>query len=106
MSTFIEKDGKVYAFHGLTSIERFQNYRGVFENTMDQFKRLVDPKRINVKPDRIRIHATRTTDTLENELRSYGAPNDKMKEMVLINGRSPQQVVQANTLIKVFEKGR
>ena len=106
LSTFIEKDGQVYAFHGLTSIERFQNYRGVFENTMDQFKRLVDPKRINVKPDRIRIHATRTTDTLENELRSYGVPNDKMKEMVLINGRSPQQVVQANTLIKVFEKGR
>lgn len=105
LSYFIEKEGKVYAFHGLTSVERFQNYKTVFEHTMDQFKRLVDPKRIHVKPDRIRIHATRTTDTLENGLRSYGVPNDKMKEMALMNGRGPQEVVQANTLIKVVEKG-
>jgi len=46
--------------------------RGILAS-LNNFKELSDPKRINVKPDRIRIRATKTSDTLENELRSLGA---------------------------------
>lgn len=106
MSFFIEKDRKIYVFHGVTPIERFQNYGGLFEHTMHQFKELTDPKKIDVKPDRIRIRATRTTDTLESALRSYGVPNEKLREMALLNGGSLNQTISANTLIKVVEKGR
>jgi predicted Zn-dependent protease len=105
MSYFIEKDRKIYVFHGLTSIDRFQNYGALFDNTIRQFKDLTDPKRIDVKPDRIRIRATKTSDTLENALRSWGVPNEKLKEMVLLNGENLNQVIPANTLVKVVEKG-
>lgn len=106
MSYFIEKGNNVFVFHGLTSINRFQNYGPLFENTMRQFRELSEPRRINVKPDRIRIRSTQTTDTLGNVLRSFGVQNEKLKEIVLLNGGDPNQVIPANTLVKVVEKGR
>jgi predicted Zn-dependent protease len=105
ISYFIEKGKNIFVFHGLTSVERFQNYGPLFENTMRQFRELSDPRRIDARPDRIRIRATRSSDTLENALRSLGVPNEKMKEMVLLNGGNLNQVIPANTLIKVVEKG-
>jgi predicted Zn-dependent protease len=105
MSYFIEKGKSVFVFHGLTSVERFQNYGPLFENTMRQFRELSDPRRIDVKPDRIRIRATRSSDTLENALRSLNVPNEKLKEVALLNGGNLNQIVPANTLIKVVEKG-
>ena len=106
MSYFIEKGNNVFVFHGLTSFDKFQSYGPLFENTMRQFRELSDPRRINVKPDRIRIRTTRTSDTLENVLRSFGVPNEKLKGMVLLNGGDPNQVIPANTLVNVVEKGR
>ena len=105
MSTFIEKDKKIFVFHGLTYRSLYPRYETSFDNTMSQFKDLWDPKRINGAPDRIRIRSTWTTDTLENVLRSFGVPNEKLKEMVLLNGGDLNQVIPANTLIKVIEKG-
>jgi predicted Zn-dependent protease len=105
MSYFIEKDRKIYVFHGLTSVERFQNYGALFDKTMRQFRDLTDPRRIDVKPHRIRIHTTRVSDTAENTLRSFGVPNEKLKEIALLNGTYLNQVIPANTKIKVVEKG-
>jgi predicted Zn-dependent protease len=73
---------------------------------MLQFRELSDSRRINVKPDRIRIRTTKSSDTLENVLRSYGVQNEKLKDIALLNGRNLDQVIPANSLIKVVEKGR
>lgn len=106
LSYFIEKDRKVYIFHGLTQMNRFQNYVRTFESTMEQFKELTDPKRIDVKPDRIRIQTVRAADTLENCLSTFGVPKERIKEVVLLNGGTANQMMPANSLIKVVEKGR
>lgn len=106
LSYFIEKDRKVYVFHGISPMNRFQNYGRVFESTMEQFKELTDPTRIEVKPDRIRIQSVRTPDTLENSLLSLGVSKERMKEMVFLNGGDPKQWMTANSLVKVVEKGR
>jgi len=106
MSYFIQKGKQIFVFHGLTSQGLFQKYGSTFDRTMRQFKELTDPKKINVKPDRIRVYATRTTEALENSLRFYGAPSEKLKEMALLNGKFLNDVLPANTLIKVVEKGR
>ena len=73
---------------------------------MRQFKNLSDSKRIHVKPDRIRVRTARISDTIGNTLRSFGVPEEKLKEMALLNGREVNGVIPANTLIKVVEKGR
>ncbi len=106
LSYFIEKDRKVFVFHGLTGVERFRNYQNLFDLTMGQFKELRDPRRIHVKPDRIRIHAIRKSETLENHLQTLGIPNPRMKEIALLNGMNLHQTISAGTLIKVVEKGR
>jgi predicted Zn-dependent protease len=106
LSYFIEKDRKVYVFHGVTQANRFRPHERVFESTVEQFKELTDPKRIEVRPDRIRIHTVRASDTLENCLYTIGIPKDRMKEMVLLNGGVANRIVPANSLIKVVEKGR
>ncbi len=106
MSYFIEKGKNVFVFHGLTSAERFQSYGPLFESTMRQFRELSDPKRIHVRPDQIRIRSAKTTGTLENNLRSLGVPTGKLEEMALLNGEDLTQVIPANTLLKVVEKGR
>jgi predicted Zn-dependent protease len=106
MSYFIEKDKKVFVFHGLTSAEKFQNVEAVFESTMSQFKELSDPSRIQVRPDLIRIRSAGTSDTMENALRSLGVPNDRLEQIALLNGRQLKDRIPANTLIKVVEKGR
>jgi predicted Zn-dependent protease len=105
LSYFIAKDKRIFVFHGVTPGDRFQNYRALFDNTMRQFKDLTDPRRIQVEPDRIRIRHIKTAGPLENGLRSLGVPNDKMKGLALLNGRELDQVVPANSLLKVVEKG-
>jgi predicted Zn-dependent protease len=105
MSYFIHKDKKIFTFHGLSSAAKFQNVQALFEKTMSQFKELSDPNRINVKPDLIRVHPARTSDTLGNTLRSLGVPDDQLQYVALLNGRQLNDRVPANTLIKVVEKG-
>jgi predicted Zn-dependent protease len=73
---------------------------------MCQFKELSDPKMINIKPDRIRIRDIGSVDTLENALRSLGVPNEKLKEMALLNGKHLNEMIPANTMLKVVERGR
>ena len=106
LSFFIQRGKEIFVFHGLTSPNLFQKYLSIFDRTMRSFRELSDPRRINVKPDRIRIRTTGVSDTLENLLRSSGVPSEKLKEVALINGKDLKEVIPANTLFKVVERGR
>ncbi len=106
MSYFIEKDKYIYVFHGLSSPYAFERYSSLFDRTMGQFKHLTDPKRIHVQPDRIRVRKTKERDTMENALRSLGIPEEEHEKIALLNGKTLKDVVPANSLIKVVEKGR
>jgi predicted Zn-dependent protease len=106
MSYFIRKDKYIYVFHGLSSPNSFEAYANLFDRTMGQFRHLADRKRINVKPDRIRIKTTKRAGTMEKVLRSLGVPEKERKNMALLNGKSLKDPIPANTLVKVVHKGR
>lgn len=72
---------------------------------MSGFRALTDPKRINVKPDRLRVHTVRTAGTLEDTLRLFDVPDDKLNEMALLNGKYLHDMIPADFLVKVVEKG-
>ena len=105
LSYFIQREQQIYVFHGLTAPALFARYDETFENTMRQFDQVSDPKRINVKPSRIRIKSTGRTESMEATLRSLGIPKEEFKEVSLLNGIDLTDSVSANTLIKVIEKG-
>jgi predicted Zn-dependent protease len=106
MSYFIQKERRIFVFHGLSPRGLFQKYQALFDGHMRQFKELSDPRRINVKPDRIRIRAIGSADTMENALRSLGVPNEKLKETALLNGKDLNEMIPGNTMLKVVERGR
>jgi len=106
LSYFIQRGKEIFVFHGLTSPGLFQKYEFIFDGTMRNFRELSDPRRINVRPDRIRIRIAGTSDRLENLLRSFGVPNEKLKEMALLNGKDLNESIPASTMLKVVERGR
>ncbi|KPK30413.1 MAG: hypothetical protein AMK69_03245 [Nitrospira bacterium SG8_3] len=106
MSYFIAKDKYIYVFHGLSTPQSFQAHASLFDRTMGQFRPVTDRKRIDVKPDRIRIRTTERADTMGNVLRSLGVPEKERKDIALLNGKSLNEPIAANTMIKVVEKGR
>jgi predicted Zn-dependent protease len=106
MSYFIQKDKYIYVFHGVSSPGLFGNYQAAFAGTMGEFKHLSDPNRINVQPDRIRVRTTKRSDTVRNALLSLGVAKKDMEKTALLNGKTPDDRIPANTLLKVVEKGR
>ena len=73
---------------------------------MRGFKDLSDPKKIHVKPDRIRLRTTKTTGTVESGLRSLGVAKGDLDDIALLNGMELKGTLPANTLVKIIEKGR
>jgi predicted Zn-dependent protease len=106
VSYFIQKERRVYAFHGVSPLIAAPTYESLFMNTMGGFKELTAPGRINVQPDRIRLQTAQTTQTLESHLRSFGVPDSKLQEVALLNGKTLSERVPAHTLLKVVERGR
>ena len=103
-SYFIQKDDKVYAFHGYTGQAQFASYSPAFDQTMSQFKRLTDSSKIDVKPERLAVKTTRQQGTLRNILQQFGVPNDNMERLAILNGMQLNDTVPANMLIKVVVK--
>ena len=106
VSYFIQKDKSIFYFHGLSAPSAFDKHLNTFERTMRGFKELSDPKKINVKPDRIRLRTTKAAGTVESSLRSMGIPKDDLDDTALLNGMELKENLPANTLVKVIEKGR
>jgi len=106
VSYFIQKDKSVFYFHGISAPAAFDRHLHPFERTMRGFKQLTDPKRINVKPDRIQLRTIKASGTVESGLRSLGVPTKDLEDMALLNGMDLRDNLPANTLVKIIEKGR
>lgn len=106
MSCFIQKEKEIFGFHGLSSQGLFPTYESLFESTMKGFRELSDPRKINVQPNRIRARFTKKADTIENALRALGIPDRRLKDIIILNGRTPGQNIPAHTLLKVVEYGK
>jgi len=104
LSYFIKKGKHIFVFHGVAFPSLFGKYRPTFEVTIRGFKNLSDPKKINVKPRRIRIRKVRLTGTVKETLISLGVPRKELKRIALLNGKTLDEKLQANTLLKVVQK--
>lgn len=106
VSCFILQDDKVYVFHGITNPRLLNSYSDTFLKTSGQFKTLTDPVKLTRKPDRVRIRKAPRSDTLGNTLLSLGTRSEKIREIAIMNGGLPEQMVRANTFLKVVEQDR
>ena len=101
-SYFIEYNGSVYTFHGVSTEENYNKYSSIFETTMGSFNQLTDASKLNVKPQRIKIQSVRNEGTLADAFNYYKVPQAKMAELALLNNMNLTDRVQAGKLIKVI----
>jgi predicted Zn-dependent protease len=106
LSYFIQKGDVIYTFGGISTPRNFPQYESLFENTMSRFAELTDARKISVQPDRVRVRRAAKADTLGNALRALGVPENRVKEISLLNGGEPNEPIPPNTLLKVVERSR
>ncbi|TAK48846.1 MAG: peptidase M48 [Saprospiraceae bacterium] len=99
----IQYNGNIYKFTGLAGTPDFNTYKPYFDKTFSNFKSLTDPKKINVKPEIIRIKTVSSDGTLESTLRGFKASPSRLEELAILNGMQLKDSVKKGTLIKVLE---
>lgn len=104
LSYFIKLDNAIYVFHGYSTLDKFNGYATTFDNTMKQFKRLTDQSKINVSPSHMSVKKVKSRMTLQNALQQNGVPSNKMEALAILNGMNLNDIVEANTSIKIADK--
>lgn len=104
ISTFIQDGDLIYVFHGLAAPADFGRYRGAFLTTSRGYKRLTDPSKLNVQPERVKIITVQQDGTLGNALARAGMPSDRFEELSILNGMQVTDRVTRGMLIKGVTK--
>jgi len=104
LSYFIQYGASIYHIIGVSSLNDFNVYAQYFSNTMQSFRQLNDPSKINKKPERVRVKTVRQDATFEQAMRNYNVPDRRIEEFAILNGMRRTDRVSAGSLIKVIER--
>jgi predicted Zn-dependent protease len=104
LSYLIQQGDNLYWMLGVSNITDFNNYNRYFSSTMQSFKTLTDPSKLNKKPERVRIKTVKQATTLDQALKSYNTPSTRMEELAILNGMKLTERVTAGTMIKVIQE--
>ncbi|MEL6390611.1 MAG: M48 family metalloprotease [Bacteroidota bacterium] len=96
----------IYKFHGLSKTADFNTYYRSFANTMGNFDRLTDQRKIDVSPDRIKVVQVPRTALLSSILQSYANSQEDMEEIAVLNNMELTDQIASGTLIKTIAYGR
>ncbi len=104
LSYFIQKDANIFVFHGFTSAQLFSQYAGSFEAVMAGFDRVHNQAVLAKKPLRVRLERVRQSADLATVLRSFNMPENKFKELALLNGINLEDRLATGSLVKVVRE--
>lgn len=104
LSYIIQYNDLIYHMIGVTSSNAFNNYLPLFSSTMQSFKQLTDASKLNRKPERVRIKTVKQSGTLDQALRSFNVPQNRLEEFSIVNGMKLTDRVAQGSLIKVMEE--
>ncbi len=100
----IKYDDLIYVFHGLCDKGDFNNYEQYFDFTMNNFKKLTDPARLNVKPEVLDIVRVKNSGTLSRALSDYKMESKRLNELAILNGMDLNQQIKKGEQIKIIRK--
>jgi len=104
MTYLIQYGSNIYVFHGIAASTDFSRYSNTFTRTFEAFKKLTDPSKLNVKPERLKIVPTKSAGTLKQALTAAGMAPARHNELALINGMLLNEKVTKGMLIKTVGK--
>ena len=102
LSYIIQYNGNIYHLIGVSTITDYNNYSGGFNNTMQAFRPLTDPVKLNKKPQRIRIRTVGSSITLSQFLSQHNVPGARLEEHAILNGMQLTDNLAQGTLIKII----
>ncbi len=102
MSYYIQYNQKIYVLLGASSAADFNNYSGIFSQSMKNFRELKDAAKLNKQPERVRIKSVYQSGTLKQALAYYKVPESRMEELSILNGMQLTSNVQKGSLIKII----
>ena len=73
---------------------------------MGNFKKLTDPRKINVTPDKIRIVTAQQATTLQTLFKGYSVPEDEMENTAILNNMLLTDKIALGTKFKIIVKGQ
>ncbi len=104
LCTLIQQENNIYLIAGVSDPNNFNAYSRYFTSSMENFRVLMDPGKLNKKPDRVRIKTVKQNATLEQILSGYKVSGKRLEEHAILNGMSLKERVTAGTLVKVIEQ--
>jgi predicted Zn-dependent protease len=106
LSYLIQYGDYIYHMIGVSNMTTFNFHSGIFAASMQNFKTLTDPEKLNRQPHRIQIKTVAQNSTLEQSLKSFNVQQTKMEEHAILNGMKLTDPVIKGTLIKVVGEKR
>jgi predicted Zn-dependent protease len=101
MSFFVEKDGKVFVFHGFTTAELYSNYSVTFSQVMLGFEKVTDTAALNKKPQRVHVERAPQSGNLSAVLGAMGMDAEMLEAIALLNGLDTGARVSKGDWLKV-----
>ncbi len=102
LSFFVEYGGAVYQLYGITATANYGSYGNLLASSMQSFRPLTDPSKLNKQAERIHIRSVAAAGTVDQALRSLGVSSSRLAEHALLNGVQLTDRVAAGTLLKVI----
>ena len=102
LSYIIQYNENIYHLIGVSTTTDFNTYSASFNNTMQGFRPLTDPVRLNKKPQRIRIRNVGSSMTLSQFLTQNNVLSARLEEHAILNGMQLTDNVAQGTLIKII----
>lgn len=103
-TVLIQYNDLIYIFHGLCEPKDFRRLEPNFDNTMLNFKRLTDPSKINVYPERIKVASVPKNMSLQQFLSQNAIPGTRQQELAILNGMELTDNLAAGTLVKLVKE--
>ena len=108
VSTFIGKDHRVFAFHGLVEIRDLVGARRALTAIAAGFQSLTDPRLLAIQPAVIHLVEAPTTATFRELAAEWPIPDGlelNLNGLALMNGHSnPEETVLKGTLLKMLRR--
>jgi predicted Zn-dependent protease len=104
LTYFIQYGENIYAILGASSLNDFNAYSQLFQNTMAGFRALEDQEKINRQPERVRIKTVQQNGTLSQALTGFGVTQKRLEELAVLNGMTLNEQVEKGMLVKVIER--
>jgi predicted Zn-dependent protease len=102
LSYIIQSGENLFLVMGVAAVNNFTNNTSIFKSTLDNFKEIKDPSKINKKQERIILKEVTQNGTLAQTLKTLGTPENRIEEISILNGMKSTDNVVVGSLIKVI----